>query len=50
VLRKTLHPAEYLPASVNVAAGLAPQQEQAVKALLGVDEKLVTGFRVAIAY
>jgi predicted Zn finger-like uncharacterized protein len=50
VLRKTLHPAEYLPASVNVAAGLAPQQEQAVKALLGVDEKLVTGFRVGIAY
>lgn len=50
VLRKTLHPAEYLPASVNVAAGLAPQQEQAVKVLLGVDEKLVTGFRVGIAY
>ncbi len=50
VLRKTLRPAEYLPASANLAAGLLPQQEQAVKTLLGVDEKLVTGFRVAIAY
>lgn len=50
VLRKTLHPAEYLPASANLAAGLLPQQEQAIKTLLGVDEKLVTGFRVAIAY
>lgn len=50
VLRKILTPAEYLPASVNLAEGLAPQQEQAVKVLLGVDEKLVTGFRVAIAY
>jgi len=50
VLRKTLKPEDYLPASVNLTQGLAPQQEQAVKALLGVDEKLVTGFRVAIAY
>jgi predicted Zn finger-like uncharacterized protein len=50
VLRKTLAPSEYLPAAVKVADGLAPQQEQAVKTLLGVDEKLVTGFRVAIAY
>jgi len=50
VLRKTLNPEDYLPASVNLAQGLAPQQEQSVKALLGVDEKLVTGFRVAIAY
>lgn len=50
VLRKILEPAAYLPASVKVAEGLPPQQEQAVKALLGVDEKLVTGFRVAIAY
>jgi hypothetical protein len=50
VLRKTLAPADYLPASAKVAEGLAPQQEQAVKTLLGVDEKLVTGFRVAIAY
>lgn len=50
VLRKVLHPTEYLPASVNRSAGLAPQQEQSVKALLGVDEKIVIGFRVAIAY
>ena len=50
VLRKTLKPEDYLPTSVNLDQGLAPQQEQAVKALLGVDEKLVTGFRVAIAY
>lgn len=50
VLRKILKPADYLPASVNHTLGLAPQQEQSVKVLLGVDEKLVTGFRVAIAY
>lgn len=50
VLRKILQPADYLPASVNHSAGLLPQQEQSVKVLLGVDEKLVTGFRVAIAY
>ncbi|WP_018987265.1 DUF3426 domain-containing protein [Methylophilus methylotrophus] len=50
VLRKILKPADYLPASVNHSLGLAPQQEQSVKVLLGVDEKLVTGFRVAIAY
>lgn len=50
VLRKTLRPEQYLPVSVNVHAGLPAQQEQPVKAVLGVDEKLVTGFRVAIAY
>lgn len=50
VLRKILKPTEYLPASANPSAGLLPQQEQVVKVLLGVDEKLVTGFRVAIAY
>lgn len=50
VLRKVLQPSDYLPASVNQVQGLAPQQEQAIKVLLGVDEKLVTGFRVAIAY
>lgn len=50
VLRKILQPSEYLPATVNRTSGLAPQQEQSVKVVLGVDEKLVTGFRVAIAY
>lgn len=50
VLRKVLQPAQYLPASVDPTVGLAAQQEQSVKVLLGVDEKLVTGFRVAIAY
>lgn len=50
VLRKILNPADYLPSTVKHTAGLAPQQEQSVKVLLGVDEKLVTGFRVAIAY
>jgi predicted Zn finger-like uncharacterized protein len=50
VLRKTLKPAEYLPASATAASGLAAQQEQAVKTTLGIEEKAVTGFRVAIAY
>jgi predicted Zn finger-like uncharacterized protein len=50
VLRKVLQPAQYLPSSVDHNVGLAPQQEQAVRVFLGVDEKLVTGFRVAIAY
>ncbi|MFD0914378.1 DUF3426 domain-containing protein [Methylophilus luteus] len=50
VLRKTLKPAEYLPASATAASGLAAQQEQAVKTTLGIEEKTVTGFRVAIAY
>ncbi|MGQ2964542.1 DUF3426 domain-containing protein [Methylophilus sp.] len=50
VLRKTLKPAEYLPASAKAAAGLAAQQEQAVKTTLGIEEKAVTGFRVAIVY
>lgn len=50
VLRKILKPQEYLPVAANLSEGLAPQQEQSVKVLLGVDEKLVTGFRVAIAY
>lgn len=50
VLRKVLQPTQYLPPSVDHNLGLAPQQEQAVRVFLGVDEKLVTGFRVAIAY
>jgi hypothetical protein len=50
VLRKTLKPAEYLPTSATAASGLAAQQEQAVKTTLGIEEKAVTGFRVAIAY
>ncbi|HSI45006.1 MAG TPA: DUF3426 domain-containing protein [Methylophilus sp.] len=50
VLRKILTPKEYLPASSKVAEGLAAQQEQPVKTSLGISEKAVTGFRVAIAY
>lgn len=50
VLRKILKPAEYLPASSKATEGLAAQQEQAVKTTLGITEKAVTGFRVAIAY
>jgi predicted Zn finger-like uncharacterized protein len=50
VLRKILKPTEYLPASAKATAGLAAQQEQAVKTTLGIEEKAVTGFRVAIAY
>lgn len=50
VLRKILTPKEYLPASSKVTEGLAAQQEQPVKTSLGISEKAVTGFRVAIAY
>lgn len=50
VLRKTLKPEDYLPKTVDASNGLAALQEQSAKVLLGVDEKLVTGFRVAIAY
>ncbi|SDK74472.1 MJ0042 family finger-like domain-containing protein [Methylophilus rhizosphaerae] len=50
VLRKILKPTEYLTAAVSVDQGLAAQQEQPVKATLGVEDKAVTGFRVAIAY
>lgn len=50
VLRKILTPKEYLPATSKVAEGLAAQQEQPVKTSLGISEKAVTGFRVAIAY
>jgi predicted Zn finger-like uncharacterized protein len=50
VLRKILKPQEYLPTSTKVNEGLAAQQEQPVKASLGVENKAVTGFRVAIAY
>lgn len=50
VLRKILKPAEYLPAAVQAGQGLAAQQEQAVKAIIGVEDKTITGFRVAIAY
>lgn len=50
VLRKILKPAEYLTAAVSTDQGLAAQQEQPVKATLGVEDKAVTGFRVAIAY
>ncbi|MGP1716864.1 MAG: DUF3426 domain-containing protein [Methylophilus sp.] len=50
VLRKILKPAEYLPTAAKATEGLAAQQEQAVKTTLGIAEKAVTGFRVAIAY
>lgn len=50
VLRKTLKPQDYLPKTVDASNGLPALQEQAAKVWLGVDEKLVTGFRVAIAY
>lgn len=50
VLRKILSPKEYLPASFKAEQGLKAQQEQPVKATLGIEEKAVTGFRVAIAY
>lgn len=50
VLRKILKPAEYLPKTVQAEQGLAAQQEQPVKVSLGVENKAVTGFRVAIAY
>ncbi len=50
VLRKILTPKEYLPASSRADQGLTAQQEQPVKATLGIEEKAVTGFRVAIAY
>ncbi len=50
VLRKILTPKEYLPATSKVAEGLSAQQEQPVKTSLGISEKAVTGFRVAIAY
>lgn len=50
ILRKTLKPQDYLPKTVDASNGLAALQEQSAKVLLGVDEKLVTGFRVAIAY
>lgn len=50
VLRKILSPKEYLPASSRAEQGLKAQQEQPVKATLGIEEKAVTGFRVAIAY
>jgi predicted Zn finger-like uncharacterized protein len=50
VLRKVLTPKEYLPATAKVSEGLAGQQEQPVKTSLGISEKAVTGFRVAIAY
>ena len=50
VLRKILKPAEYLPASSKATEGLAGQQEQPVKTTLGIEEKAITGFRVAIAY
>lgn len=50
VLRKILRPQEYLPAFSNATAGLAAQQEQPVRTSLGVEDKAVTGFRVAIAY
>lgn len=50
VLRKILSPKDYLPASAKVEKGLTAQQEQPIKATLGIEEKAVTGFRVAIAY
>ena len=50
VLRRILTPAEYLAKTVAADQGLAAQQEQQVKINLGVEEKAVTGFRVAIAY
>jgi predicted Zn finger-like uncharacterized protein len=50
VLRKILKPAEYLPPSSKATEGLAAQQEQPVKTTLGIEEKAITGFRVAIAY
>lgn len=50
VLRKILSPKEYLPASSKTELGLTAQQEQPIKATLGIEEKAVTGFRVAIAY
>jgi predicted Zn finger-like uncharacterized protein len=50
VLRKILKPTEYLPTSSKFTEGLAAQQEQQVKTTLGIEDKAVTGFRVAIAY
>ena len=50
VMRRIFTPEQYLPAQQSATQGLGPQQEVPIKLLLGVDDKQVTGFRVAIAY
>ena len=50
LFRRRIPPADYLPSSFPVTAGIAAHQEVRVQALLAVEDQRVAGYRVAIDY
>lgn len=50
VLRRVIAPRDYLPASVDVAQGLAPRSEQTIKLYFALDQLPASGYHIAIFY
>jgi predicted Zn finger-like uncharacterized protein len=50
VLRKLVKPQEYLQASSNAAAGIAPHEEERIKLMINVHNLSVAGYRVLLTY
>ncbi|MCB5208334.1 DUF3426 domain-containing protein [Methylovorus mays] len=50
VLRRTFAPAEYLPANIVAASGIAAGKELPIKLLITADHQTVSGYRLFVNY